>query len=77
MNNITLQVIEQSPSGSFHAKLFIDEKEVGIFYLTDKQYDFFVASLKQSSRNQGISFSVENPFDVSEEDEEEYFEENN
>ncbi|NBO98970.1 MAG: hypothetical protein EBU90_02410 [Proteobacteria bacterium] len=77
MNTLTLQVVEQSKSGSYHVKLFVDEKEAGIFYLTEKQFDFFVSSFRQNARDKGITFSVENPFDFSEEDDENYFDENN
>lgn len=73
MNSILLKVVDQSSGGSYHIKLFIDEKEAGIFYLNEEQYDFFVRGLKSQSLDTGVVFSVENPFEVDSDDEEEYF----
>jgi len=73
MNNVLLKVVDQSSGGSYHIKLFIDEKEAGIFYLNEEQFDFFVKSLKSQSLETGIVFSVENPFDVDSDEEEEFF----
>lgn len=75
MNNILLKVVDQSSGGSYHIKLFVDEKETGIFYLNEEQFDFFVKSLKSHSLENGVVFSVENPFDLDEEDGEEFFDE--
>jgi len=75
MNSLLLKVVDQSSGGSYHIKLFTDEKESGIFYLNDEQFDFFVSALKRKSLDTGVNFTVENPFDLTEDDEENFLEE--
>ena len=63
MNSIAIVVVDQSASGSYHVKVLVDEKDSGFLYLSSEQFDFFVKSFWRSCSNNGVSFSVENPFD--------------
>lgn len=67
MNILTLTVVDISKS-SYHVKLSIDEKESGIIYLTSEQFDPFIEIIHHGCREKNITFNVENPFDVEEED---------
>lgn len=69
MNNLTLIVVEQTSKGSYHLKIIIDEKESGILYLTQEQYEAFIDITRLGCREKGISFILENPFDDSYDDE--------
>lgn len=75
MNNITLQVTDISKNGSYHVKLIVDDKESGIIYLTSAQFEPFVDVIHLGCREKNISFNVENPFDVEEEDNEDFTDE--
>jgi len=63
MNSISLVVVDQSASGSYHIKVLMDEKDSGILYVSSDQFDFIVKSFWRSCTSNGISFNVENPFD--------------
>jgi len=65
MNSFHLQVVDQSASGSLHVKLIIDSKESGILYLSQEQLDAISGGLKSYCYENDLSFSIENPFDIS------------
>jgi hypothetical protein len=75
MNNITLQVTDISKNGSHHVKLVVDDKESGIIYLTNSQFEPFVDVLHAGCREKNISFNIENPFDVERENNEDFADE--
>lgn len=64
MNSILLKVTDQSGSGAYHVKMIVDEKESGILYFTPDQFSFFSKSLWRACTQDGVSFDIENPFDV-------------
>jgi len=74
VNSFHLLIVDQSSSGSLHVKLEIDSKESGILYLSQKQFDAICDGMKSYCYENNLSFSVENPFDISsyEDDEDDY-----
>ena len=72
MNNISLVVSDKSSNNSFHVKLFVDEKDVGVLYLSETQLDFLSQSIKNYAREEGVHYFLENLFDFSDEDEVDY-----
>jgi len=64
MNSVSLVVADQTPGGSLHVKLFLDEKESGILYLNEEQFITLTKFLRTSCYESEINFDVENPFDV-------------
>lgn len=76
MNNILISVVDRSTNGSYHVKMYIDEKESGIFYLSPDQLTAFTKIFRSGTYNENISFILENPYEDSEEDlEDEYSDE--
>jgi len=65
MNNINISVVDTNNNNSFHCKLLIDGKDAGFLYLTDEQLNFIAKALKVRSLEEGNTFSLENPFDIS------------
>jgi len=65
MNSVQLVVTDQGTSGAYHTKLFIDEQESGILYLNSEQFNSISKFLKDGCSQNGIIFSVENPYDLS------------
>ena len=63
MRSISLIVADQTPGGSLHVKMFIDEKESGILYLNEDQFLLLSKFLRSSCLENDINFDVENPFD--------------
>jgi len=63
MSSVSLIVVDQSASGSYHVKILVDEKDSGILYVSPEQFDFFVKSFWRACTGDGISFNVENSFD--------------
>lgn len=61
MNNLHLQVVDKN-SSNYHVKLFVDEKESGIFYLNEEQFLFFKKALQQQSVFNDIEFNVSDPY---------------
>lgn len=68
MNSILITVVDRTASGSYHVKLYIDEKESGIFYLSPDQLNIFAKIFKTGAYNEDVSFILENPYEDSEED---------
>ena len=62
MNHIHLQVVDKNSSNNYHIKLFVDQKESGIFYLNEEQYFFFKKALQQQSCREDINFDVSDPY---------------
>lgn len=77
MNNILISVVDRSSSGSYHVKLYIDEKESGIFYLSPEQLHSFTKILRNGCNTYDTTFVLENPYDenFSEENEDGFDEE--
>lgn len=63
MNNILISVVDRSASGSYHVKLYIDEKESGIFYLSPEQLHTFAKILRNGCSIHDTTFILENPYD--------------
>jgi len=63
MKSVSLIVADQTPGGSLHVKLFLDEKESGILYLNEEQFHTLGKFLRSSCFESNIDFEIENPFD--------------
>lgn len=63
MNNILISVVDRSASGSYHVKLYIDEKESGIFYLSPEQLHSLVKIMRNGCGIYDTTFVLENPYD--------------
>lgn len=68
MNSILISVVDRTTNGSYHVKLYIDEKESGIFYLSPDQLNILARIIRAGTFNDSISFVLENPYEDSEED---------
>jgi len=68
VNSILISVVDRTTNGSYHIKLYIDEKESGIFYLSPDQLNTLSRILRAGTFNDSISFVLENPYEDSEED---------
>lgn len=64
MNSVRLVVTDQVPNGSYHTKLFLDEQESGILYLTPEQFLKVSQCFKSFCYENSLSFDIENPFDI-------------
>jgi hypothetical protein len=71
VNNILISVVDRSTSGSYHVKLYIDEKESGIFYLSPDQLHSLVKILRNGCSTYDTTFVLENPYDENFSEEEE------
>lgn len=65
MNNISISVVDSNNNNSFHCKLLVDGKDAGFLYLSDEQLNFIARALKTECLDNGVNFSLENPFDIS------------
>lgn len=70
MNQIHLQVVDKNINNNYHVKLFIDQKESGIFYLNEDQYFFFRKALQHQSTHDDVQFNVSDPYSDEEDSEE-------
>jgi len=62
MNNLRLQIIDKSSTNCYHVKVFVNEQESGILYLSEEQFFFFQKALQKESNEKDINFEVEDPF---------------
>jgi len=69
VNSVLISVVDQTANGSYHVKLYIDEKESGIFYLSPDQLNGFAKIFRTGSYNENISFILENPYEEDADDE--------
>lgn len=67
MNKLKLLVTNKTNSNSTHCKLFIDNEDCGVLFLSERELDTLYGILRSGCLEREASFELEDPF-ISEED---------
>ena len=68
MNNLSLSVKQKTSNGSVHLEIKSSENELGVLYLSEEEYLKLVQILRVGCFNKEVDFSVDDPYNVEEED---------
>lgn len=71
MNSLELEVKSRTQSGAVHLQIKSSGDELGLLYLTDQQYIELLKILRVGCFNKEVDFSVNDPYNVEEDSEEE------
>lgn len=70
MNNLSLSVKQKTSNGSVHLEIKSSENELGVLYLSEEEYLKLIQIMRVGCFNKEVDFSVNDPYNVEEEDEE-------
>jgi hypothetical protein len=77
MNSLELEVLKFTDSGNVHVKVNSDNDDLGMLYLTAKQFKEIKTLLISGCHGQSIDFSIKNIFDDQEYSDDEFYSLNN
>lgn len=70
MDSIELTVVNKTDSGAIHAHIKSSGDDLGLLYLTEKQYFSLVNVLRTGCFNKDVDFLVNDPYNDDEEEDE-------
>jgi hypothetical protein len=68
MNNFLLKVVDKTNNNNYHCKIFVDDNESGILYLTENQFIELSGIISRGCNEKDIPYKIENSFDFFEDD---------
>lgn len=69
MNSLSLLVKQKTSNGSVHLEVNSSGNELGVLYLSEEEYLKLVQVLRVGCFNKDVDFSVNDPYNIEEENE--------
>jgi hypothetical protein len=68
MESLELTVVNKTDKGVVHAQLKNAGDDLGVLYLTEKQYNSLIGIIRTGCFNKEVDFVVEDPYNMEEEE---------